>query len=191
MPEILPTDGAALEIISPDGTRRIVDITESPFLIGRGGVAGNHLQLDDRRISRQCAAIIFKGDCWHLEDRGHRHGLHVNGKPVDRCALANGDVISFGLEDSYKIVVRSSMTETSIQSLLTQIQNISGAASSPDGLQKLNLFLQATMLLNSQLPLDSVLGAMLDHAVSITEADRGLLLEPDSSGALRIRLGRG
>jgi serine phosphatase RsbU (regulator of sigma subunit) len=31
---------------------------------------------------------------------------------------------------------------------------------------------------------------MLDHAISITNADRGLLLEPDSSGALRIRLAR-
>jgi serine phosphatase RsbU (regulator of sigma subunit) len=46
------------------------------------------------------------------------------------------------------------------------------------------------MLLHSQLPLDSVLGTMLDHAISITDADRGILLEPDSSGALRIRLAR-
>src|SRR3984957_17887501 len=179
MPEILPTDGAALEIISPDGTRRIVDITESPFLIGRGGVAGNHLQLDDRRISRQCAAIIFKDDRWHLEDRGHRRGLHVNGKVIDSCLLEDGDLISFGLEDSYKVIFRPTANESSIQSLLTQIQNISGPTSSPGGLHKLNLLLEATMLLNSQPPLDSVLGAMLDHAISITGADRGLLLEPD------------
>src|SRR5437879_896628 len=46
------------------------------------------------------------------------------------------------------------------------------------------------MLLHSQLPLDSVLGTMLDHSISITDADRGVLLEPDSSGALRIRLAR-
>jgi serine phosphatase RsbU (regulator of sigma subunit) len=46
------------------------------------------------------------------------------------------------------------------------------------------------MLLHSQLPLDSVLSTMLDHAISITDADRGLLLEPDSSGALRVRLAR-
>jgi hypothetical protein len=35
-----------------------------------------------------------------------------------------------------------------------------------------------------------VLGTMLDHAISITDADRGLLLEPDSSGALHVRLAR-
>ena len=58
-------------------------------------------------------------------------------------------------------------------------------------MSKLNLLLEATSLLHSQLPLDSVLGTMLDHAISITHADRGLLIEPDASGAMRVRLARG
>ena len=74
--------------------------------------------------------------------------------------------------------------------MLTRIQSISSGGSSAGGLHKLNLLLEATMLLHSQLPLDSVLGTMLDHAISITDADRGLLLEPDSTGALRVRLAR-
>jgi serine phosphatase RsbU (regulator of sigma subunit) len=32
---------------------------------------------------------------------------------------------------------------------------------------------------------------MLDHAVSVTDADRGVLLEPDSSDGFRVRVGRG
>ena len=51
-------------------------------------------------------------------------------------------------------------------------------------MSKLNLLLEATSLLHSQLPLDSVLGTMLDHAISITHADRGLLIEPDAAGVL-------
>ena len=58
------------------------------------------------------------------------------------------------------------------------------------GLRKLNLLLEATTLLHSQLPLDSVLGTMLDHAVSVTDADRGMLLEADATGALKVRLAR-
>jgi serine phosphatase RsbU (regulator of sigma subunit) len=58
-------------------------------------------------------------------------------------------------------------------------------------LSKLNLLLEATSLLHSQLPLDFVLGTMLDHAISITHADRGLLIEPDAAGAMRVRLARG
>jgi sigma-B regulation protein RsbU (phosphoserine phosphatase) len=190
MPEARAIGETVLEVISPDTSRRIVRVTESPFFIGRGGITGNHLQLDDRRISRQCAAIIAEGGRYYLEDRGHRRGLYVSGKQVDRCELQDGDVISFGLEGSYEIIFRSAATGTAIQNILNRIESISSAGSSAGGLQKLNLLLEATMLLHSQLPLDSVLGTMLDHAISITDADRGLLLEPDSSGALHVRLAR-
>jgi phosphoserine phosphatase RsbU/P len=104
--------------------------------------------------------------------------------------LKDGDVISFGPESSFEIIFRSSAADSSVQNMLTRIQSISSAGSSAGGLHKLNLLLEATMLLHSQLPIESVLGTMLDHAISITDADRGLLLEPDSSGALQVRLAR-
>jgi sigma-B regulation protein RsbU (phosphoserine phosphatase) len=179
-----------LEVISPDTSRRFVRVTESPFLIGRRGITGNHLQLDDRRISRLCAAMFSQGDRWYLEDRGHRRRIYVSGKQIDRCALEDGDVISFGLADSYEIIFRCASADTAIRNILTRIQSMSIVDSSPGGLQKLNLLLEATMLLRSDLPLDSVLGTMLDHAISVTNAERGFLLEPDSAGALRVRLAR-
>jgi len=189
MSDLPAIDKTGLEVVSPDRTRRFVPLSESPFCIGRGET-GNHLQLVDSRISRQCAAIISEGETWYLEDRGHRRGVFVNGEKADRRVLQDGDVISFGLDDSYDIICRFSGTDTSIQTILSRIQAISGTDTSPGGLHKLNVLLEATMLLHSQLPLDSVLGKMLDHAISITNADRGLLLEPDSSGALHIRLAR-
>jgi len=191
MSDLPAVDKAGLEVISPDGTHKLVRLNQSPFCIGRGET-GNHLQLADSRISRQCAALLSQGDSWYLEDRGHRRGVFVGGKQIERCLLKDGDVISFGLENSYEIVFRSAAADTSIQNLLIRMQGIpsSGTGSSPGGLQKLNLLLEATMLLHSQLPLDSVLGTMLDHAISITDADRGLLLESDSAGALRVRLAR-
>ena len=191
MSDIPAVDKAGLEVISPDGKHKLVRLSESPFCIGRGET-GNHLQLADNRISRQCAALLSQGDSWYLEDRGHRRGVFVGGKQIERCLLKDGDVISFGLENSYEIIFRSAAADTSIQNLLIRMQGIpsSGTGSSPGGLQKLNLLLEATMLLHSQLPLDSVLGTMLDHAISITDADRGLLLESDSAGAFRVRLAR-
>ena len=75
--------------------------------------------------------------------------------------------------------------------LLSRIENITHGDSSPGGLSKINLLLEATMLLHSQLPLDAVLGTMLDHAMVVTDAERGLLLEADESGSLRMRLARG
>src|SRR5205807_8045345 len=63
--------------------------------------------------------------------------------------------------------------------------------SSSGGLSKINLLLEATMLLHSQLPLDAVLGTMLNHAIAVTDAERGLLLEANQDGSLRMRLARG
>jgi pSer/pThr/pTyr-binding forkhead associated (FHA) protein len=92
---------AVLEIIAPDGNRTLMRVDRSPFLIGRGAETGNHVQLSDRRISRQCAALIFDGQNFRLEDRGQKRGLFINGeKAPESVALRSGDTISFGLPDS-------------------------------------------------------------------------------------------
>ena len=182
--------GPWLDVTSPDGWRRFVPIMESPFFIGRGGETGNHLQLEDRRISRHCSAIISEGNHVCLEDRGHRHGIFVNGEKIERCILEDGDSISFGLDESYEIVFRATDAVVAIQDLLTRIESVSGTDPAPGGFRRLNLLLEATSLLQSQLPLDSVLGTMIDHAILITGAERGLLLEGDSAD-LHVRLARG
>jgi sigma-B regulation protein RsbU (phosphoserine phosphatase) len=189
---VLPGEDAVLEVLSPDGARRYVRVTQSPFLIGRGAETGNHLQLSDRRISRNCAALVIEANRFYVEDRGQRRGLFVNGEKVESRELQNGDVITFGLEDSYEIFFRSSSSQVdeSIPHLLTRIEHITSSEPSGGGLRKLNLLLEATSLLHSQLPLDSVLGTMLDHAVSVTDADRGLLLEAEAGGTLKVKLAR-
>jgi len=191
MPDANPVEEHTLEVISPDRSRRTVQISGSPFLIGRGDETGNHLPLADPRISRQCAAIISDAKGCVLQDRGYRRGIFVNGKKVAHYSLSHGDVITFGLEESYEIVFRAPSADKSIQSMLTLIGGITATEAPTTGLGKLNLLLEATSLLHSDLPLESVIGTMLDHAISITQADRGLLLEADASGALRVRLARG
>jgi serine phosphatase RsbU (regulator of sigma subunit)/pSer/pThr/pTyr-binding forkhead associated (FHA) protein len=180
---------AVLDLISPEKTRRSVSLTESPFLIGRGEV-GNQLAIPDRRISRNCAAILSDGDKYVLEDRGNQLGVFVNGERISKRTLQEGDIVTFGLENSYQIVFRPSAKEITVENLLTRMGRISTSETSPIGLGKLNLLLEATMLLHSQLPLDSVLEAMLDRAITVTDAERGLLLEASPSGSLHHRLAR-
>jgi sigma-B regulation protein RsbU (phosphoserine phosphatase) len=183
---------ATLEIVSPDQPQRLVSVAHSPFLIGRGAETGNHLQLTDRRISRTCAALIADDLGYRLEDRGHRHGIFVNDEKIDQKILQDGDVITFGFDDCDRIVFRFTPREPSIESMLTRLGSIPALTTNkPSGkLGKLNLLLEATALLHSQLPLDSVLGTMLDYAISITNADRGMLLEPSPDGHVRIRQAR-
>jgi len=164
-------------------------VAESPFFIGRGE-AGNHLPIPDKRISRQCATIVSKDGRYYLEDRGHHSGVFVNGKTIGKEILKDGDVITFGQDDSHKLVFRVSEGDDTIQTLLTRMESVAETDITSGGLGKLNLLLEATRLLHSQLPLDAVLEAMLDRAIAVTDADRGLLLEADASGALRQRLAR-
>ncbi len=196
MPDTVPIVAeTVLEVISPDGARRFARVTQTPFLIGRGAETGNHLQLSDRRISRTCAAIVVEANKQYIEDRGQRRGLFVNGQKVESRELQDGDLISFGVEDSYEIIYRSAANaaEQSIPNLLTRMEHITGSdvvASAGARLSKLDQLLAATALLHSQLPLDEVLGMMLDHAISVMDADRGVLLEADDKGALHVRLAR-
>ena len=190
MPDTPAADQTVLEVISPDSSRHYVQINASPFLIGRGGDTGNHLQLIDRRISRHCAAIVYRDGRHFLEDLGQRWGIFVNGEQIENRPLSDGDVITFGLADSYRLIFHAAGGDTSIQNLLSRIGSATGKETGSGGLGKLNLLLQATLLLHAQIPLDAVLGTMLDHAIALTQADRGLLVEQDSTGSFRVRLGR-
>ena len=189
---------AVLEVVAPDSAREDVALTQlAPFNIGRGGEGDNTLQLADGRISRRCATIVPRG---RLSPARPRQSLRPFRKrtQVQQKALRDGDVITFGLDGSYQIVFHSSAAqeappEAEVAKLLTRIGTLSDFTGSATGagLNKLNLLLEATSLLHSQLPLESVLGTMLDHAISITHADRGLLMEPDAGGALHVHLARG
>ena len=186
-----------LEVVFHGHPHQFVSVTQSPFLIGRGSENGNHLELNDQRISRNCAALIAEEGGYRVEDRGHRQGVFVNGKKVERKTLQNGDVIDFGIEDYCEIVFRSAAAPvaaaTVIESMLTRLGNMPELTDPhfTGGLSKLNLLLEATSLLHSQLPLESVLAAMLDHTIAITHADRGLLIEAGAAGSFKVRLARG
>ena len=186
MPEVVLPE-AALEIISPDGTRQIMRVECTPFLIGRGADVGNHVQLSDRRISRQCAALIFDGRAFRLEDRGQKRGLFINGqKAPETVTLRDGDTISFGLPDSYEIVFRSD--NASLPKLLDRMEHLTKTDTGAGGLRNLNLLLEATKMLHSHMPLETILAHMVDQAINLTDADRGLLLVPGDDGNLRVEV---
>jgi sigma-B regulation protein RsbU (phosphoserine phosphatase) len=185
-----------VEVIAPDQTSQTITVTHSPFLIGRGET-DNTVALTDGRISRRCAAIVMDDAGYHLDDLGNRYGVFVNGTKVQQQPLRDGDRIGFGIDDSYHVIFHVGSApdvpaQPEVANLLTRIGTLSDLASSgtSGGLSKLNLLLEASSLLHSQLPLDSVLGSMLDHAISITHADRGLLIEPDDAGVMRVHLAR-
>ena len=63
--------------------------------IGRG--LGVDVRLDDPSVSRLHAEIVRRGPYYFVADLGlSRNGTRVNGRPVARRVLDDGDVLSFG-----------------------------------------------------------------------------------------------
>ena len=104
MQNVPASSGAVLEVVAPDGSRSIARIGDSPFLIGRGGETGNHLNLNDRRISRVGAAIIREGNKYRLEDRGQRWGIFVNGEKVAGIELKEGQKILLSPDEGGRLI---------------------------------------------------------------------------------------
>ena len=185
---------ASIEVAFSDRPAQVVPVGVLPFLIGRGRDSGNHLPLDDMRISRKCVAISADPAGFVIEDRGQLNGIFVNGEPVKSKPLADGDRIRLGTDNACQLVFRLQPEEESAQDTAEiRFRSLLGSWSggSGDELKSLRMLLEATQLLQSQLPLESVLSTMLDHAIAITHADRGMLLEPDAAGALQVKVARG
>ena len=194
MADLLFGTHAYIEVVFNDRPRRLVPLDELPFFIGRGTETGNHLALDHPRVSRKCLVISAVPGGFGIEDRGQRGGVFINGQQItEGHILSDGDRIRLGTEGACQLIFRSSSELLAGNEEQAQLECIvsPGSGDSRYGLDRLTLLLEAMSLLHSQLPLDSIFATMLDHAIAITDADRGMLLEPDGAGSMHVKVARG
>jgi serine phosphatase RsbU (regulator of sigma subunit) len=193
MPESKPSTQPYLELAFAGLPNKIAPIAPLPFYVGRGQENGNHLSIDDKRVSRKCLVLLSGPGGFLVEDCGQREGVFVNGVAIRSRLLADGDRIRLGTDDECQLVFHHPPEPGSEQDAESKLRSILGSAGNDSGeeLNGLKLLLEATSLMHSQLPLEAVLSAMLDHAIVITRADRGMLLEPDAAGLLQVRIARG
>jgi len=176
--------------VTDGNVSRDVQLANFPFLIGRGAETGNHLQLNDRRISRLCAAIVQSEEGLRLEDRGQSEGVFVNQEKIKTHALKDGDTITFGSVETIQLVFHFGRAKESFPEILTRFEQAANAEDGTRNLRQLSLLLEATAMLQSELPLEDVLGAMVERAIGLIDADRGLLLEADDRAQLRPLVAR-
>ena len=77
------------------------ELTQERFSIGRN--LGNELQPDDASVSGKHASIVLAPSAYLddameaiVEDLGSTNGTFVNGKPVRRQLLKQGDMLAMG-----------------------------------------------------------------------------------------------
>jgi hypothetical protein len=79
-----------------EDTGTVVELRSDVTTIGRGD--GVDVRLDDASVSRLHAELVRRGSFVYVSDLGlSTNGTRVNGRPVGRRVLADGDVVSFGM----------------------------------------------------------------------------------------------
>jgi hypothetical protein len=77
-------------------TGAVWELRSDVTTVGRG--AGVDVSIDDPSVSRFHAELICRGPFLYVADLGlSRNGTRVNGRPVGRRVLGDGDVVTFGM----------------------------------------------------------------------------------------------
>ncbi len=109
------------KVLSPLGGGPAIPLITERIVIGRGDDCD--LQIRDSSISGKHCELQFDGTWW-ITDLKSRNGTRVNGKPVTRRQLVDGDVVSVGnsvrfrLEDAADGASGKSATATRSLSVL-------------------------------------------------------------------------
>src|SRR4051812_49981472 len=78
-----------------EDTGTVFELVAEVTTIGRGD--GVDVALDDPTVSRLHAELVRRGPHVYVADLGlSTNGTRVNGRPVGRRTLRDGDVVSFG-----------------------------------------------------------------------------------------------
>lgn len=77
--------------------------------IGRGQQVA--IQIHDSEISRRHARLVTDGDTVIVEDLGSTNGTFVNGHPIDKVTLADGDKIQVGTTTILKFSYHDDLDE--------------------------------------------------------------------------------
>ena len=169
------------------GNQREIEISRTPFTLGRHG--DNDLVLLDTRISRRHARIVQDSEGYLLEDNGSSQGTFVNGERITAPRhLKSGDQIGLGVTHSYTLAF--GLDEPVLPGLLQKFENASEQRSAPQ-LHHLGLLLQMAQMMLRAPALEEVLTALLDSAIQLANAERGLLFLKEGEGELELRLVRG
>ncbi|MDP2300424.1 MAG: DUF3662 and FHA domain-containing protein [Actinomycetota bacterium] len=94
-PAATPAPGSDIATVTVSDFEHDIALRGDEVVVGR--LAECQICLPDANVSRRHAAFIPLDDGWAITDLGSTNGTHVNGQPVERARLRNGDVIEIGL----------------------------------------------------------------------------------------------
>jgi len=96
-----PTPGRRQTAITDIATVTVDDMNHDVALRGDqiiiGRLSDAQIRLSDANVSRRHAAFRRLDDGWAIEDLDSTNGTRLNGKPVTRARLHDGDIVEIGV----------------------------------------------------------------------------------------------
>jgi len=186
------------------GARYDLDAFDGPVSIGRE--AGNLVQLDDNEVSRRHAELRPADGAHVIVDLTSSNGTFVNGRRVERAALAPGDQVLVGrtvlsyarppraAQETVDIVeVRHDDDSRIVSTLGDDDRPDRGGRTDPDDRRlsrarsNLQVMYRTALAVSHTLDIDELLDRILQLVFEWVEADRGcvMLLDPAGNPASR------
>ncbi|WP_166825000.1 ATP-binding protein [Thalassoroseus pseudoceratinae] len=181
------------------------EVGREPIVVGRGTRSG--IRILDTEVSRSHAQFLYDGEKCVVEDLGSSNGTLVNGTPIRRKTLRNGDRVQIGRtqlafrdttadESAFKVDLRaepepqssivSELEQNAGDTLLRQARG-SDSRTVARSLQNLRtLYRISEEAVQSSMSLSQLLRRMLDLTLEAVGADRGCILldSPTENGKL-------
>ena len=175
-----------LEVQHGDRPASHVLLDGATLRIGRA--QDNHLQVPDAHVSKRHAEVRREASDFVVVDVGSLAGVLVNGTKVDRAVLADGDVIELGATSPIRLTFRAErQPERALD--MTMFAAVP-AEPEQDGLARLARFFEFSQKLGGGFSLDEVLRDVVDLAIDVTKAERGMLMLRREGGGVDTRVAR-
>ncbi|HEX6810637.1 MAG TPA: SpoIIE family protein phosphatase [Planctomycetota bacterium] len=178
---------ALLEIEQGDQPSRSCTLGPTPLRIGRA--KESDVYVPDGHISKLHAEIRFESGNFHVVDVGSRAGVIVNGTRIERHPLIDGDVIELGDESPVRMTFRASAPLGQRAEDARILTRVSGDVQQ-GGMARLARFFEFSRKLGGGFTLEEVLQDVVDLAIEVTSAERGMLIMLRADQSLETRIAR-
>jgi len=184
---------ARLKVTDSFGVKKTIPLSKPVFTIGR--MVDNDLQVMSNSASRRHGSIVYENGVYYLVDNESTSGTFINGKRIKRTELHNRDRITLGRVDDYQIQFIASDAATGgpvFSSDQFRLDSTGGspAATAEEQLKNLARYVEINQAFKFSLTPDDVLRLIVDAAIELAGAERGLIMLRDSKGSMSFKIAR-
>jgi sigma-B regulation protein RsbU (phosphoserine phosphatase) len=184
---------ARLKVTDSLGVKKTIPLLKPVFTIGR--MVDNDLQVMSNSASRRHSSIVRESGVYYLVDNESTSGTFINGKRITRTPLHNLDRITLGRVDDYQIQFVAAEAATGgplFSGGQPRLDSTAGqtAATAEEQLKNLARYVEINQAFKFSLTPDDVLRLIVDAAIELAVAERGLIMLRNSKGSMSFKIAR-